>query len=203
MQPSHYDQKYPSQTHLTGASEHAPFDHAEHMAAMRLRQQVKVEREKVVIAHQTQLSQSDVQLHSSRHSKTTIVQHTSIAKIHIYPRSKANILRELIGQEQRDGTSHVQTTLTDGRPKRTDASEHYDQTPREYLPQGSSLSQMPSSTTSTIQAQQNNLAARRAKLRQSLRRLKMLLHVKGSDEKTLKAAISVLDIEGAPPVLSD
>ena len=175
MQPSHYDQKLSLSNSLTSASDHAPFDHAEHMAAMSLRQQVKVEREKVVIAHQTQLSQSDVQLHSSQHPKTVNVQHTSIAQIHIYPRSKPNILRELIGQEQRDGTSHVQTTLTDGRPKRTDASEHYDQTPREYLPQGSSLSQMPSSTTSTIQAQQNNLTARRAKLRQSLRRLKMLL----------------------------
>ena len=174
---------------LTSASDHAPFDHAEHMAAMSLRQQIKVERKKASSC----IKHSSVKVTSS--CTALGIRKQPLCSIPALQRSKPNIPRELIMQVERAGPSHVRTTLTDGRPKRTNASGHYDQTPREYLPQGSSLSQMPSSTTSTIQAQQNNLTARRAKLRQSLRRLKMLLHVKGSDEETLKAAISMLDIK--------
>ena len=67
MQPSLFNQDLSLQTHLTGTSDPEPFDHAKHMAAMSQKRWNKIDKQKSVIANQTQLNQSNAQLHGPGH----------------------------------------------------------------------------------------------------------------------------------------
>ena len=78
MQPSLFNQDLSLQTHLTGTSDPEPFDHAKHMAAMSQKRWNKIDKQKSVIANQTQLNQSNAQLHGPGHLKAAIQQNAGM-----------------------------------------------------------------------------------------------------------------------------
>ena len=82
MQPSHFNQDFSLQTHLRGTSDPAPFDHAKHMAVMSQMRWNKIDKQKTVIANQTQLNQSNTQLHGPGHLKAAIEQNGMPACYH-------------------------------------------------------------------------------------------------------------------------
>ena len=87
MQPSHSHKKTYLQTQLTDPSKPAPFDHAKQMNAMSQKRWNKTDKQKDVVAYQTQLYKTNVQLHGPRHFNAAIEQHAGtpssiIAKAH-------------------------------------------------------------------------------------------------------------------------
>jgi len=87
MQPSHSHKKTYLQTQLTDPSKPAPFDHAKQMNAMSQKRWNKTDKQKDVVAYQTQLYKTNVQLHGHRHFNAAIEQHAGtpssiIAKAH-------------------------------------------------------------------------------------------------------------------------